>query len=355
MMRALVFLAVLLAAPHAWAAPSMIRLGYSGCAACHRSAQGSGLLTAYGKSVDEAQSQRAGELFAAPTRFDQDIRLLGRGAVGSEDALYRGRVLHRGALSAGRHSLAWTVAASTGSPAPGAAYDRSPEERSLDVPQALWEVRPSSALTLAVGRDRLPMGSNPTDAAVWVNTRTRRSVTDTPFQAKLFASTARGTVVPYVFATEANRYGAGLLGETFFARDMVAVGVGASSRRDGACDSADAQVFVRAGFGRFGVLGEHAITRRWNGDRFDQHVSLAQAYFAAQEWLVVTASAERLDVGAPHRERRWRTGVDASLRATSNVTVVLGVRREASPRPVWMHSLDINVKIPVAGSESSKR
>ena len=37
----------------------MIRLGYADCASCHLSPQGAGLLTAYGKGIDEAQSLRA--------------------------------------------------------------------------------------------------------------------------------------------------------------------------------------------------------------------------------------------------------------------------------------------------------
>jgi hypothetical protein len=42
----------------AWllASPTMIRLGYTDCATCHISPQGGGLLTAYGKGIDAAQS-----------------------------------------------------------------------------------------------------------------------------------------------------------------------------------------------------------------------------------------------------------------------------------------------------------
>ena len=47
------------------ALPTMIRLGYVNCAACHVAPQGGGLLNAYGRSIDEAQSLRGGEY--APT------------------------------------------------------------------------------------------------------------------------------------------------------------------------------------------------------------------------------------------------------------------------------------------------
>src|SRR5687767_13092859 len=64
MIRVLAGAAVILAgqAGLAMAAPTMIRLGYRDCASCHVSRQGGGLLTPYGKGVDEAQSLRAREI-----------------------------------------------------------------------------------------------------------------------------------------------------------------------------------------------------------------------------------------------------------------------------------------------------
>src|SRR6478672_12617529 len=43
------------------ALPTMIRLGYTDCAACHLSPQGGGPLNAYGRGIDQAQSLRGGE------------------------------------------------------------------------------------------------------------------------------------------------------------------------------------------------------------------------------------------------------------------------------------------------------
>ena len=55
-------------ATSARASPTMIRLGYSDCATCHVSPQGGGMLTTYGKGVDEAQSLRRQEVHPAEAR-----------------------------------------------------------------------------------------------------------------------------------------------------------------------------------------------------------------------------------------------------------------------------------------------
>ena len=59
----------------ALASPSMIRLGYTNCSACHFTPQGGGLLTDYGKSIDEAQSLRAGE-YEPPTTSTESVRFV---------------------------------------------------------------------------------------------------------------------------------------------------------------------------------------------------------------------------------------------------------------------------------------
>ncbi len=65
--------------PLLYASPTMVRLGYSDCATCHISPQGGGLLTTYGKGVDEAQSFRRKEVHPVDTstsRLLYDVRLV---------------------------------------------------------------------------------------------------------------------------------------------------------------------------------------------------------------------------------------------------------------------------------------
>src|SRR4051812_17218494 len=62
------------------ASPTMVRLGYARCSTCHLSPQGAGLLTDYGKGIDQAQSLKGGEYQAAddtrPDWLRDDGRLL---------------------------------------------------------------------------------------------------------------------------------------------------------------------------------------------------------------------------------------------------------------------------------------
>ena len=94
------------AAPAA-ALPTMVRLGYTGCASCHVSPQGAGPLTEYGRGIDQAQSLRGGEYQAreAHRKMMQDLR-----AVFQEQAtwvdtrspnVFRPRLLYRNVTEVG--------------------------------------------------------------------------------------------------------------------------------------------------------------------------------------------------------------------------------------------------------------
>jgi hypothetical protein len=134
----------------AHASPKMIRLGYSDCATCHISPQGGGMLTSYGKGVDEAQSFRRQEvhpLDTATSRFLYDIRFvtasqlvdsLGTSPMASSSTF---RLQARSAVKVSdrnRMSYAFGLESPTLTASTGA----STTAASLVVSKALWEYRP---------------------------------------------------------------------------------------------------------------------------------------------------------------------------------------------------------------------
>src|SRR5262245_40732533 len=62
----------------AMALPTMIRLGYSDCGACHISPQGGGPLNTYGRGIDRAQSLRGGEYLPSNDTLTRLLTLGGR-------------------------------------------------------------------------------------------------------------------------------------------------------------------------------------------------------------------------------------------------------------------------------------
>src|SRR4029077_16645073 len=81
------------------ALPTMVRLGYTNCAACHISPQGAGPLTEYGRGIDRAQSLQGGEYHVAEAhrKMLQDLRGVFQGTWVNTNAptVYRPRLLYR--------------------------------------------------------------------------------------------------------------------------------------------------------------------------------------------------------------------------------------------------------------------
>ena len=89
------------------ALPTMIRLGYTNCAACHIAPQGGGLLNSYGRGIDEAQSLRGGEYESEGSgRVTQDVRSVTQEQVSTSTGkpvigILRSRLIYRNAAELG--------------------------------------------------------------------------------------------------------------------------------------------------------------------------------------------------------------------------------------------------------------
>ena len=326
------------------ASPTMVRLGYARCSACHLAPQGAGLLTDYGKGIDEAQSLRAAE-YQTPDEAMQrmlryDGRLLTSGFVttaspsGSRPAPPTWlRSYFRNSVAAGsRNRLASTVMLE----APAGRVDRFwSEQPTIDV-AAAWEFTPAERFTLAVARDRLPRGVELGETRTilqegWTQERF-------PTQLKAFFNSERFQATTYVFAPgsddaiDIEARGAGGLGEVhLFGHHVV---LGASYRHMSTTIATRRTVgsYVRFGVARWGVLAEHELTDHdWaqglsGSDR--RYAGYTQVFVAPWEWLVTSMIGEQSVEAGTVRPRvfRWRPEVQA--RFTPNVTVTASARND---------------------------
>lgn len=345
----MVLSAVLGSVVSAAALPTMVRLGYADCAACHISPQGGGPLNEYGRGIDQAQSLRGGEY--APSsdpfvralsfggRVTQDVRTVlqrqetwvsGRPAA----SVFRPRLMYRNvtALNSAFRVSATVTAESESAPRPTLSYDPVAQPSSLFVNTALLHYRASPTIELTAGRDQLPSGVNVPDLSLFVKSRNRLGYYDAPTQVKLFWNAKRFHVTPFGYRDGGNEpgpereTGAGTLAEVdLFGRQKTVVGM---SLLRGTADNGVRRTvgtYVRLGFGSWGVLAEHDITTRTREltitEPFQQTATYAQLFWAAREWLVASAIGQRLRVKSPFEERLTAGRLELVARLASQVTI----------------------------------
>ena len=334
------------AAPAA-ALPTMIRIGYTNCAACHVAPQGGGILTEYGQGIDQAQSRRGGELERVQglhRKLMQDVRvLLQEQSTWTDRPLpnsFRPRILYRNVTTLGAGFRLSGVATIEGAsaPRPAKSYDPAAAGSTLFVNSALVSYRPATSLEFSAGRDQLPTGVNVPSLGAYIRSRNRLGFYDAPTQVKMAWWGKRHQVMPYAYAPGGNEApgehesGGGALAEFDVLGNQRTV-VGASVLK-GTARNGDRQMiggYTRLGFGRWGILAEHDVTERTRtapSTSFTQHASFAQVFFAAREWLVVSGIGERLRVARPFAERRNAGQIEVSARLAPQATVVLGTRLE---------------------------
>ena len=342
-----VFVGLILAAPLD-ASPTMIRVGYADCAACHVSPQGGGLLTTYGKGVDTAQSLRRGEYEPAQNeqrRLLYDVRFV-MAAHAQESAtqpdLVRSstfRVMFRSAVKTSeRTRLSYVGGLETPMLTNAQSSTSTNRAATFVVSKALFEYRPTHGVELAIGRDALPDGLGLPDPQTFRRRQTDALGTAYPTQVKAFLWNDRFQVTPYVFGPggdedrSVRQYGGGFLAGIDMFGHRAVVGVSGRASRADAFDRNTGGVFARLGFGKWGVLTEHDVTSRLTRAETvptAQYVAgFTQVFFAPWEWLVTSVAAENVVVEGAGARRLYRFAPAAQVRVSENLTVIFNTRDE---------------------------
>lgn len=328
------------------ASPTMIRLGYSTCESCHISPQGAGLLTPYGKGIDEAQSLRAREVRegdATEPRLAFDARFVGASQV--TNMLAQSRATQASRFSAmmrsslrlsARNRLTYVMGVE--SPLI-ASTPRTPVTAKMVIPTALWQYRPKGGVEIAVGRDLMPSGIGLPDSQTFIRNGTDARDTRFPTQVKAFLWNERFQITPYLFAPggdephDAQQYGGGVVGGVDVWQHHAVLGLSTRFARGTTTDRRSGGAYARLGFGKWGILAEHDLTARdpitTAADAADtRHLAgHTQVFFAAKEWLVTSLAAEHLVVdGLARASHTYRLTPSVQARLSQNVTVIVNMR-----------------------------
>lgn len=327
------------------ASPTMIRLGYTRCSACHLAPQGAGLLTDYGKGIDEAQSLRNAELDEPSgsriIRYDWRTLMVGNatdaapsGARPVPPSWFRGYFRNSAGLG-GRARVASTLYLE----APQGDASRLWTDKPVVDAQASFEFMPSEHIVVAVARERLPRG---------VELGETRTILETgndpdrfPTQLKAYFNHDRFQVITYAYAPGSESAmdrgvrGFGALGELQFLQNHLSVGASVRRAESDTVDRDTVGLYARFGVGIWGVLAEHELTQRTLGNGLvappRRYAGYTQFFIAPREWLVTSLIGEQsVEPGtAQPRVFRWRPEVQARL--SSYVTVTASARSDQVP------------------------
>ena len=343
----LVAAAAALRAGVADASPTMIRLGYATCSSCHISPQGAGLLTDYGKGIDEAQSLRAREIVpseAPPRRLTFDVRFVAASQatqqLSQSSTTWASRfsaVMRSSLRLSASHRVSYVMGLE--SPLLAATTAGTAATAKVVIPVALWEYRPKEGVEVAVGRDVMPSGIGLPDPQTFIRNGTDPRDTRFPTQVKAFLWNERFQITPYVYGPsgdephDARQYGGGVLGGVDVWKHHAVLGLSTRVTSGTTANRRSVGAYARLGFGKWGILAEHELTEREAitnaADRADtRHLAgHTQVFFAPKEWLVTSLAAEHVVVeGLATRTHTYRLTPAVQARLSDSLTLIFNAR-----------------------------
>jgi len=349
-------LSLLAATPRqALALPTMVRLGYSECSACHYSPQGGGPLNLYGRGIDQAQSYRGGEYIPATSNLARILTIGGRTTQelrtviqeqasvvtgGSVQTRLWPRLAYRNATEIGRGLRVAATITAEGATAirPTLSYAPLSRAPSVFVNTALLHYRPTKTLEFAAGRDQLPSGVNVPDLGLWTKSRNRLGYYDAPSQLKMFWTGRHVHVAPFAYMPGSNEdsddgeKGAGTVAEVVVGQDHAVLGMTVVNATAALGDRQMMGGHARLGFGSWGIVAEHDFTKRTQVSAarasFSQSTSYGQLFWAPDDFLVISGIAERLHVEQPFEERLVAGKLEIAARLASQATLGISARIE---------------------------
>ncbi len=317
-----------------FALPTMIRIGYNNCAACHVTPQGGGLLTPYGKGIDTAQSLQRREITppGEPRRSLYDVRfVLGASRMQSEVAASsmtssNVRMMLRNMVMLSSHTAVSYQAGVDTAVSKKSAGNAGTAD--FVVSKALFEYRPKEGVAFQVGRDALPTGLDLPDPQTFWRRQNDPLGTAYPFQAKAFFWASHFELAPYAFGPgfdetdrAARQHGGGLV-----------IGMTARTSQSPAFDRRSVGAYARLGFGRWGILGEHDMTSRAGrvpvAAPSEYVAGFTQFFVAPREWFVTSLLVDDVVTSGPGSKHQYRLAPSAQVRISDNVTFVLSTRDE---------------------------
>ena len=328
-----------------FALPTMIRIGYNNCAACHVTPQGGGLLTPYGKGIDTAQSLQRREITppGEPRRSLYDVRfVLGASRMQSEVAASsmtssNVRMMLRNMVMLSSHTAVSYQAGVDTAVSKKSAGNAGTAD--FVVSKALFEYRPKEGVAFQVGRDALPTGLDLPDPQTFWRRQNDPLGTAYPFQAKAFFWASHFELAPYAFGPgfdetdrAARQHGGGLVGGVDVWKQRAVIGMTARTSQSPAFDRRSVGAYARLGFGRWGILGEHDMTSRAGrvpvAAPSEYVAGFTQFFVAPREWFVTSLLVDDVVTSGPGSKHQYRLAPSAQVRISDNVTFVLSTRDE---------------------------